>query len=99
LTAQALTENLDNALRQRGGATEVRRRSRGHPNHFGVAVDFSVDGSRGRYSFQIGAAGGGDYRVIREEYESGYGTRSLGRPDHKLGISIRTRSSYEMAWS
>jgi predicted ATPase len=69
LTAQALTENLDNALLQRGGASEVRRRSWDHPSHFGVDVDFRDDSSNGSYSFQIAAASGGDYRVAREECE------------------------------
>ncbi len=69
LTAQALTENLDNALRERGGVTEVRRRSRGHPNHFGVTVEFRNETSHGSYSFQVGAVSGADYRITREECE------------------------------
>src|SRR5262249_32431740 len=63
LTAQALNENRDNALRERGGVGEVRRRSRGHPTSFGVSVDFRIGGAAGRYAFQVGARGGGDYRV------------------------------------
>ena len=39
-TAQALRFSLDHALRERGGVNEVRRRSRGRPNHFGVRLDF-----------------------------------------------------------
>lgn len=67
LTAQALNENLDNALRERGGIGEVRRRSRGHPTHFGVAVSFGTDRFSGDYAFQVGAVRGGDFRVSREE--------------------------------
>ncbi|HET8658914.1 MAG TPA: AAA family ATPase [Micromonosporaceae bacterium] len=52
-TAQALAENLDNALRERDGISEVRRRSRGHPTHFGISVDFTVNGYGGRYGFQV----------------------------------------------
>lgn len=66
LTAQALTENLDNALRERGGISEVRRRSRGHPTHFGISVQFSSNGYGGSYAFQVGAVGGGDFRVSHE---------------------------------
>ena len=67
LTAQAVNENLDNALRERGGIAEVRRRSRGHPTSFFVSVDFRTNGTSGRYSYQIGALKGGDYRVTHEE--------------------------------
>lgn len=67
LTAQGLTENLDNALRERGGIAEVRRRSRGHPNSFGVEVMFRTNGYAGSYRFQVGAVRGGDYRVTHEE--------------------------------
>lgn len=67
LTAQALTENLDNALRERGGISEVRRRSRGHPTSFRVDVLFRMNGSGGRYWFQVGAVKGGDFRVTHEE--------------------------------
>lgn len=70
LTAQSLNENLDNALRERGGIGEVRRRSRGHPTHFGVRIDFSISGGAddctGNYAFQVAAVGGGDYKVSRE---------------------------------
>lgn len=67
LTAQGLAENLDNALRERGGINEVRRRSRGHPNSFGVDVEFRTNGHGGRYRFQVGAVKGGDFRVTHEE--------------------------------
>jgi len=66
LTAQALTENLDNALRERGGAAEVRRRSRGHPDHFSVDISFVGPISKGSYSFQIGTSSGGDYQITQE---------------------------------
>lgn len=71
LTAQGLSENLDNALRERGGINEVRRRSRGHPTSFGVEVLFRTNGYGGRYRFQVGAVRGGDYRVTHEECRLG----------------------------
>jgi len=64
--SQALGENLDNALRERGGAAEVRRRSAGHPTHFTIELDFTGDGITGGYRFKIGAVKGGDYRVTHE---------------------------------
>lgn len=66
-TAQALTDNLDNALRERGGVSEVRRRSTGHPTHFGISLDFEGSESVGTYGFQVAAVKGGDYRVSHEE--------------------------------
>lgn len=67
LMSQALDENLDNALRERGGAAEVRRRSAGHPTHFRIDVEFASNDFRGRYSFQVGALKGGDFKVTHEE--------------------------------
>ncbi|MFB9377357.1 AAA family ATPase [Kineococcus gynurae] len=67
LTAQSLNENLDNALRERGGVQEVRRRSTGHPRHFGISLDFQGPTCSGKYSFEVGAVGGGDFRVTKED--------------------------------
>ena len=35
--ADALNTSLDHAIRDRGGINDVRRRSRGHPNHLAFA--------------------------------------------------------------
>ncbi len=52
----ALRISLDHALRDRGGIKEVRRRSTGHPKHFGIRITFRLpDGSRGHYAFVVGA--------------------------------------------
>jgi len=66
LVSQSLNENLDNALRERGGVAEVRRRSTGHPRHFGIGLSFRSARFSGEFKFQIGAVAGGDYRVTRE---------------------------------
>jgi len=39
--ADALRYSLDHALRDRGGIQQVRRRSGGHPNHFGMRLEFT----------------------------------------------------------
>ncbi|MFS8497183.1 MAG: AAA family ATPase [Micromonosporaceae bacterium] len=88
-TAQGLSENLDNALRERGGISEVRRRSRGHPTSFGVEVRFRTNGYGGRYRYQVGAVRGGDYRVTHEECivasaEWGHGDRYYRVRDGRL---------------
>ena len=54
--ADALNTSLEHAIRDRGGINNVRRRCRGHPNHFSIRLEFvSPDGSTGYYAFRIGA--------------------------------------------
>lgn len=63
----ALAASLDHAIRERGGINEVRRRSAGHPNHFGARFHFRLrSGASGSYSFEIAAAARGAFEV-REE--------------------------------
>lgn len=64
----ALTGTLDNALNERGGLNEVRRRSSGHPTHFAIRLEFTLrNGNQGYYAFNIGALSGGGYEVQTEE--------------------------------
>lgn len=68
--ADALNSSLDHAIRDRGGINDVRRRSGGHPNHFGIRLDFALrDGSQGHYALRIGATSllKRAYEVQREE--------------------------------
>ena len=65
-TSQALRFSLDHALRERGGIGDVRRRSRGHPNHFGIRLDLRFPDGEASYAFEIGARPNGRYRVRRE---------------------------------
>jgi len=66
--ADALRTSLDHALRDRGGINEVRRRSGGHPTHFGMRLDFCLrNGERGHYALRIGSQRGGGYEVQQEE--------------------------------
>jgi len=68
-TSQALRFSLDHALRERGGINEVRRRSRGHPNHFGIRLDFQLPESSGWYAFEVGAKPQARY-IVRKEWPS-----------------------------
>lgn len=64
----SLNTSLDHALRDRGGIKEVRRRSVGHPTHFGVRLDFQLpDGTSGWYAFRAGARPQGGYEIQTEE--------------------------------
>jgi len=68
LVRDALVSSLDNALNERGGLPEVRRRSSGHPTHFGVRLDFNLrDGRKAHYAFNVGALSGASYEVRTEE--------------------------------
>jgi predicted ATPase len=66
--SDSLNASLDHSLRERGGITEVRRRSSGHPTHFGIRLDFRLQGeATGTYAFSIASAPQGAYSVQREE--------------------------------
>lgn len=68
LISDALRSTLEYALRERGGISEVRRRSRGHPTHFGVRVELALaEGWTASYAFEVAARRGGVFEVQREE--------------------------------
>jgi predicted ATPase len=66
--ADSLRTSLEHSLRERGGINEVRRRSGGHPNHFGLRLWFSLpSGEAGHYAFRVGARPQGGFEVQDEE--------------------------------
>lgn len=68
----ALNGSLDNAINERGGLSEVRRRSGGHPTHFTIRLEFRLPGGdHGHYVFAVGALPNGGYEVQREECSIG----------------------------
>lgn len=80
--ADALRSSLDHALRDRGGIQEVRRRSGGHPTHFGMRFEFVLpSGSAGHYAFRIGARPQGGYEVQQEECHL-RGAEPIAREDY-----------------
>lgn len=63
----SLSGSLENAIRERGGLNEVRRRSGGHPKNFGIRLEFRLrDGREGWYAFNIGANSTGGHEVVSE---------------------------------
>ncbi|MBC6427990.1 MAG: AAA family ATPase [Cellvibrionales bacterium] len=63
----ALANSLDNALSERGGLDEVRRRSSGHPNNIAIRLEFRLsDGRDAWYAFRVSALAGGSYQVQEE---------------------------------
>ncbi|MEN5395283.1 AAA family ATPase [Stenotrophomonas sp. TWI377] len=71
LVKDALTTSLDQALNLRGGLSEVRRRSAGHPTHFSIRLEFSIDGKNGHYAFKVGALKNRGFEVQTEELSFG----------------------------
>ncbi len=68
LTTESLNTSLEHALRERGGINEVRRRSSGHPTHFGVRLEWQLpDETQGIYAFRVGAQKRGGFEIQREE--------------------------------
>lgn len=67
LLTESLSTSLEHALRDRGGISEVRRRSSGHPTYFGIRLEFTLpEGSRGWYGFRVGTPKG-RFQVQQEE--------------------------------
>jgi predicted ATPase len=68
----ALFSSPEHALRDRGGIGEVRRRSSGHPTHFGIRLDFDLgDHLSGYYAFRIGAKAGAGFDIQKESCSIG----------------------------
>lgn len=66
-TAEGLRTTLDQAVRERGGIRNVRRRSGGHPNHFEVTMGWILPtGRRATYGYTIGAKAEKSYHVKEE---------------------------------
>ncbi len=65
--SDSLRFSINHSLSERGGINQVRRRSSGHPNHFGIRVDFNLRESRGAYAFEIGAEKHSGHRIRRED--------------------------------
>jgi predicted ATPase len=68
LISESLNGSLEQALRERGGIGEVRRRSGGHPTHFGFRLEMNLSEERkATYAFEVEARAGGTFGVKREE--------------------------------
>jgi len=96
----SLRTSLEHALRDRGGINEVRRRSGGHPNHFGLRLWFSLpSGEAGHYAFRIGARPQGGFEVQDEECKV-HATGALGEVQYfriKSGNVVESTQSGPVA--
>lgn len=84
LVSDALNTSLEHALRDRGGINEVRRRSSGHPTHFGIRLEWKLpDRTHGIYAFRVGAQKKGAFEVQQEECRV-YSEDKLGDYSYKV---------------
>jgi predicted ATPase len=67
--SDSLRFSLDHALRDRGGIQEVRRRSGGHPTHFGIRLEIRLPTGQGHYAFEVAARPNGGYSIQKERCE------------------------------
>lgn len=93
LVGDSLSGSLDHALRLRGGVSEVRRKSSGHPNHFSIQLELQWGaGGRALYGFNVGALPNGAYDVLDEKCI--VGNVGLGPSFHvKSGKLIKSTES------
>ena len=65
---ESLRSTMDQALRERGGIKEVRRRSRGHPTHFSIELQMTLpEGGQAVFGFRVGAKPQGGFEVQEEK--------------------------------
>jgi predicted ATPase len=75
--ADALNTNLENAIQERGGMSELTYLD---SESFSIVVAFTVDGSPGVYDFTVGRVAGDGYVTLREGLIEG----DLGAPRESL---------------
>lgn len=65
--SESLRFSIADVFGDRRGINGVLRQSVGHPGHFGIRVEFSLEDSRGHYAFSVEAKPHGVYEILREE--------------------------------
>jgi len=96
LVSDSLNTSLEHSLRNRGGIAEVRRRSSGHPTHFGIRLDWKLpDESEGIYALRIGSQKKGGFEVQQEECRI-FAKGSLEETSYKVENGNVTRSTIKV---
>ncbi len=96
--ADALNSSLDHAVRDRGGINDVCRRSRGHPNHFSIRLEFALpEGFTGHYALQIRKRPPGGYEVQTEECSVENKSRLTSEACFRVESGTVTDTSVEVA--
>ncbi|HEY7549041.1 MAG TPA: AAA family ATPase [Hyphomicrobiaceae bacterium] len=92
LLSDAVQSTLDHAIRQHGGIGDVRRRSGGHPTHFGISLRLQLaDGRSAAYAFMVGATKDGGFTVQREK--AAIGVDGLNDPHFELDDGVLVSKS------
>lgn len=96
LVPESLNTSLEHALRERGGINEVRRRSAGHPTHFGIRLEWQLpDGTQGVYAFRVGAQKKGAFEIQKEECRIFHQGR-VGESFYKIGDGELREKSFDV---
>lgn len=98
LVTESLNTSLEHALRERGGINEVRRRSSGHPTHFGIRLEWRLpDETQGMYAFRVGSQKKGGFEVQQEECRVFSKDFNLGEGHfYKVEDGILKKSSFKV---
>jgi predicted ATPase len=93
--ADSLRTTPEHAFRERGGIGEVRRKSSGHPNNFGIGLNLRLPNNIDAfYAFKIGALPNGGFTILNEVCK--VGTNIIGLPpfyfEIKDGVLIDSSS-------
>ena len=95
--SESLRNSLEFALRERGGINEVRRRSKGHPTHFGIRLDMTLGkGASAVYAFQIAASRDGGFTVQREECKVVRAVLPIEEDYYRVGEGILQEASLDL---
>lgn len=96
LVTDGLNTSLDHALRDRGGINEVRRRSSGHPTHFGIRLEWKLpDDTEGVYAFRVGSQKKGGFEVQKEECRV-FSSHQLDEQFYQVECGQLVNSSYKV---
>jgi len=94
LVAESLNTSLEHALRERGGIGEVRRRSSGHPTHFGVRLDWQLpDSTHGMYAFRVAAQKKGGFEVQQEDCQV-FGSKLEEQHFYRIESGMTRKASF-----
>lgn len=97
LVTESLNTSLEYALRERGGINEVRRRSSGHPTHFGIRLEWQLsNGMKGIYAFRVGSRPRGGFDIQQEECRI-FAKDDLSESYFKVESGALKSSNFEVA--
>lgn len=95
--SDSLRFSLDHALRDRGGIQDVRRRSGGHPNHFGIRLEVRLPEAHGSYAFEVAARPRGGYSIQQEACELVRTAASWERHAYRVEDGVLASSTFDPA--